>query len=218
MGGTRGKTTLAPKASSKRSGLLFTPVRKSSETTTEKISQMWILCCSISRHSQRIVLPQIKCTHSAFTDWSLCDSGGKGLALHPGEEGTPWPPVLWAYPPIFGIPSARWSWDCDVIADLPRGAFFKQDLFVNFFVPEDLSNSTLFCELQQTRCSLLNTEVLTAALLTMLPEQIPSEPTPMMGCGKWEQMPVTSFPPLRHLRKQRNDSPNIRRVWRYRNQ
>lgn len=216
MGGTRGKTTLAPKASSKSSGLFFASVRKYSKTTTEKLSQMWILYCSISRHSQHVLVP-IKCAHSALTECSWCESVEGGLPLGPGEEGTPDCGRGEPDP----IRPGPWDPLClMLLGSRPaKGEHFWNRICYFLLFPEGLSSSTFLCESQQTKSLLVNMGCWllqrSPCFLNNSTVLFHSEPPPMMACGKWEEMPVISFLLLRHLTKQHTDFPNIRPVWRF---
>lgn len=129
MGGTRGKTTLAPKASSKSSGLFFTLVRKYSKITTEKLSQMWILyhCISQPAYLSGSNKMHLLCTYwvQLMWLWRGGSCGGGDLLTICSVSLTP--PALGP-----GIPSARWSWDCDMVPDLP-GEHFWNGIFDFWF-------------------------------------------------------------------------------------
>lgn len=161
MGGTTGKKTLAPKASSRSTELFFTPIRKQSNATTEKLSQMWTLYYSVPRQS--LYCSCSNKMHSQCTYWMqlVRFQRGGGLPLGPGEEGTPQPSALWA--PCLGIPSASWSWDCEMAEGL-LSKYFGNRIY-NFF---------FFLSVWAAQISLLKMGALTAAVLTVLPKVLRS--------------------------------------------
>lgn len=144
MGGTTQKTTLALNASSRGSELFFTPIRKQSNTTTEKLSQRWMLYSSVPRHSQCIVPALIKCPYSALIECSWCDSGEGGLPPGPGEEGTPnhlhYEPCALGSPLPLGPGTVTWQQACS-------GRILETGFKISFsFFPECLSSTNFVVE------------------------------------------------------------------------